>query len=65
MKGVAVDAGASIGNHSVYFSELYGNVFSFEPSQATFEVLKINTAGRGNITIPIGLSPERGGETRM
>lgn len=61
IKGVAVDAGANIGNHSVYFSELYGNVFSFEPNPVTFQVLKINTASRGNITIfPIGLSSERG-----
>jgi FkbM family methyltransferase len=61
IKGVAVDAGANIGNHSVYFSELYTNVFSYEPNPVTFEVLKINTASHGNITVfPIGLSSKRG-----
>lgn len=61
INGVAVDAGANIGNHSVYFSELYNNFFSFEPNPATFDVLKINTKNRGNIAIcPVGLSYQPG-----
>jgi FkbM family methyltransferase len=39
----AVDIGANIGNHSVFFANYFKNVFSFEPNPITYEVLKINS----------------------
>lgn len=41
--GVAIDIGANIGNHSLYFSDYYQSVYSFEPNPRTFQVLKINS----------------------
>jgi FkbM family methyltransferase len=41
--GVAIDVGANIGNHSLYFSDYYQSVYSFEPNPRTFQVLKINS----------------------
>jgi FkbM family methyltransferase len=40
---VALDIGANIGNHSLYFSDLFEEVFSFEPDPRTFALLKFNT----------------------
>jgi FkbM family methyltransferase len=41
--GIAIDVGANIGNHSLYFSDYYDSVYSFEPNPRTFQVLKINS----------------------
>jgi FkbM family methyltransferase len=42
-KGVAVDIGASWGNHSVYFGKIAERrVYAFEPNKTRFEVLKKN-----------------------
>lgn len=38
----ALDIGANIGNHSVFFAETFSEVFSFEPNPKTFELLKFN-----------------------
>lgn len=40
---VALDIGANIGNHSLYFSNLFEEVFAFEPNLKTFALLKFNT----------------------
>ncbi len=40
---VALDIGANIGNHCLYFSDLFEEVFAFEPNQRTFALLKFNT----------------------
>lgn len=40
--GVAIDVGANIGNHSLYFSDFYYKVYSFEPNPRTYQVLKLN-----------------------
>ncbi len=45
-----LDIGANIGNHTVQFSNHFGHVFSFEPNPVLFEVLKLNTLGRNNVT---------------
>jgi FkbM family methyltransferase len=45
-KSVVVDAGANIGNHSVFFSLICNAkaVYAFEPMTETFKILKINIA---------------------
>jgi FkbM family methyltransferase len=40
---VALDIGANIGNHSVFFSDLFEEVFAFEPNPRTFFLLKFNS----------------------
>lgn len=47
--GTALDVGANIGNHSLYFSDYFTNVFSFEPQPLTFELLKLNSRLAHNI----------------
>jgi len=43
-KGIYIDAGANIGNHSIYFAGecLSTKVYSFEPYPYTFNILKYN-----------------------
>jgi FkbM family methyltransferase len=45
-KAVVVDAGANIGNHTLFFSDVYGasQVYSFEPLRETFRILERNIA---------------------
>lgn len=56
----AVDVGANIGNHSVFFSKFFNRVHSFEPNPLAFDVLKVNAKyaiPKNNIEpYPIGLS---------
>jgi hypothetical protein len=42
-KGFVLDIGANIGNHTIYFSEIFSKIRSFEPDPDTFELLKFNT----------------------
>jgi FkbM family methyltransferase len=42
-KSTAIDIGANIGNHSVYFAEFFESVFAFEPNPRTFALLKVNS----------------------
>jgi FkbM family methyltransferase len=57
IKGSAIDVGANIGNHSLYFSKYYHQVFSFEPNPKTFNLLEINSKLAKNIKpINFGLS---------
>jgi protein O-GlcNAc transferase len=40
---LVIDAGANIGNHSIYFSKVLGTkVYSFEPQKEIFEILSKN-----------------------
>jgi FkbM family methyltransferase len=61
---VALDIGANIGNHSLYFSEFFENVFAFEPNPKTFALLKVNSEYaclNGNIKcFNYGLSDQNG-----
>ncbi|WMT91984.1 FkbM family methyltransferase [Pelagibacterium sp. H642] len=44
----AVDVGAHVGNHTLYFAHTLGvRTFSFEPNPATFRHLEANVAGNG------------------
>lgn len=54
---LAIDIGANIGNHSLYFADYFESVHSFEPNPRTFDVLSINSNLVGNIIChKIGLS---------
>lgn len=47
--GVAVDVGANIGNHSLYFSDHFGAVHAFEPHPLTYKLLSLNSEMVGNV----------------
>ena len=47
--GSALDVGANIGNHSVYFSSHFTSVYSFEPNPDTFYLLSYNSNISNNI----------------
>ena len=42
-KGAALDIGANIGNHSIYFSKFFEKIYSFEPNTSTFSLLTANS----------------------
>lgn len=44
-----IDVGANIGNHSMFFSNLFKIVYAIEPNPISFNVLKLNTKQRNNI----------------
>lgn len=57
----ALDIGANIGNHSLYFSEYFKNVISFEPNRRTYKVLSLNAELVNNVTCHnVGLSDRTG-----
>lgn len=57
---VAVDAGANIGNHSLFFSDFFKEVHSYEPNPRTFRVLSINAELVDNVSVNnFGLSDKR------
>lgn len=47
---VVLDAGANIGNHSIYFSKLFGRVHAFEPNPSTYQLLAFNCRNTNTIT---------------
>jgi len=54
--GCVLDIGANIGNHALYFSEVFGRVLAFEPHPHTYKLLELNAMFRKNVeTWPIGL----------
>lgn len=53
----ALDIGANIGNHSLYFSDYFSKVICLEPNPRTFSLLKFNTELNERIQcLNIGLS---------
>jgi len=42
LHGLALDIGANLGNHSLYFSRFFTKVVSFEPQPRTFRILSLN-----------------------
>ena len=48
-ESVALDVGANIGNHSIFFARYFREVHSFEPNPRTFELLKFNAAQAANV----------------
>jgi len=60
LNGIVLDIGANIGNHSLYFSDLFKEVISFEPHPDTYKLLEFNTSFRTNIrTHNFGLGDAR------
>lgn len=60
-KGVALDIGANIGNHSVYMSRRFRSVIAYEPHPLCHEVLVINAELSGNVsTRPFALGEADG-----
>ncbi len=60
-RGLALDIGANIGNHSLFFSDHFDRVVSFEPNPRTFKVLSLNAELAGNVTcMNVGLSDAAG-----
>jgi FkbM family methyltransferase len=47
--GIALDIGANLGNHSLYFSQYFSKVYAFEPHPDTFYLLKFNAKWKNNI----------------
>ncbi len=47
--GTAIDIGANIGNHSLYFSDYFQKVISFEPNPRTYKVLQLNAELASNV----------------
>lgn len=66
--GTIVDAGANIGDHSIFYSMAVGGigattgqVWAFEPNPAAYECLQHNMRQRRNVTaLPFGLSDSEG-----
>ena len=53
-----LDVGANIGNHSVFFSEIFSKVYAFEPNPQAFYLLQYNSAGSNIVPLNYGLSSE-------
>jgi len=55
--GIALDIGANIGNHSIFFSHRFAEVIAFEPHPLMFRILEINASLYATIRAhPFGLS---------
>jgi FkbM family methyltransferase len=50
-KTTAIDIGANVGNHSLFFSKFFKHVISYEPNEPVFNLLKLNSALKKNIKI--------------
>jgi FkbM family methyltransferase len=60
-EAAALDLGANIGNHSLFFADHFKHVHAFEPNGRTFQVLKLNAELVGNVTChQVGLSDTAG-----
>jgi FkbM family methyltransferase len=60
-EATALDLGANIGNHSLFFADHFKQVQAFEPNERTFKVLTLNAELVGNVTChQVGLSDMAG-----
>jgi len=61
IKGAALDIGANIGNHSLYFSPYFQKIYCYEPSPDTYKLLEMNVKSSDNIEVyNYGLGDEEG-----
>jgi len=61
LNGIAVDVGANIGNHSVFFARHFKRVLALEPNPRVFDLLSFNTEPHDNIQLlNIGASDMEG-----
>ena len=56
---VAIEIGANIGNHSLFFSDYFSEVHAFEPNPRTFELLSINCRQKNIICHMVGLAAKQ------
>ena len=60
-RGICVDVGANIGNHSVFFQKYFPQVVSIEANPAVFEILELNTRRFANVrAVNVALGEEEG-----
>jgi FkbM family methyltransferase len=60
-EATALDLGANIGNHSLFFSDYFKHVHAFEPNERTFRVLELNARLVDNVTChQVGLGDAAG-----
>ena len=58
---ICLDIGAHIGNHSIFFSNYFKKIISFEPHPDTYSLLSFNVRNLKNIhTYNLGLSDQNG-----
>ena len=56
----ALDIGANIGNHTIFFAEIFAKVIAFEPNPKTHSVLIINTNNLNNVVcLMVGASSRK------
>ena len=54
---IALDIGANIGNHAVFFSQFFRSVHAVEPNPRTYQLLRFNAGNVGNVIAhQLGLS---------
>lgn len=57
-KTVALDIGANIGNHALFFSKMFDEVWAFEPNPRIYKLLEFNCEGTAIRTLNYGLSDQ-------
>lgn len=62
---LALDVGANIGNHSIYFSRHFKGVHAFEPHPVTFRILEINASLYTGITVHNVALSDRCGQAHL
>lgn len=58
--GIAIDVGANIGNHTIFFAEKFSSVIAFEPNPKVFQLLQFNTGPYNVKAYNVGLSNSSG-----